>query len=85
MLSDRRLILSLVASGRITSAEAERLLLASSASWDWLWAIAVCALVCFSQIHLASAAAALGHALQLFAAGAGERLQTVLGIWGGKL
>ena len=42
MQTDRRTILSLVASGRITSAEAERLLVLSNERTETIWTLAAC-------------------------------------------
>jgi len=42
MQSDRRTILSLVATGRITSTEAERLLVLSNERTETIWALAAC-------------------------------------------
>jgi len=42
MRNDRRAILSLVALGRITPSEAERLLIACNASRDGFWIFAAC-------------------------------------------
>ncbi len=53
---ERRAILSLVAMGRITAAEAERLMLAwQNQAWqdarDWIWITVVCATACLLQTH----------------------------------
>jgi hypothetical protein len=42
MQTDRRTILSLVATGRITSTEAERLLVLSNERAETIWTLAVC-------------------------------------------
>jgi hypothetical protein len=42
MQTDRRTILSLVASGRITSTEAERLLVLSNERTETIWTLAAC-------------------------------------------
>ena len=49
MKKERQAILSLVALGRITPKEAERLLAAWNAGREELWALAVCAAVCVAQ------------------------------------
>jgi hypothetical protein len=72
MNTDRRTILALVAAGRLTAAEAERLLTASSEAQEMLWVVALCAVVCLAQLntgagsaHVAQAAgAAVQHAAQ---------------------
>jgi len=53
-MGDRPVILHLVATGRITAAEAERLLLAWNSGRASLWAIAACAALCWAaqqQLH----------------------------------
>ena len=53
MNTDRRVILSLVAAGRITAAEAERLLVAWNDSRETAWILLLClAFACLSQLHL---------------------------------
>lgn len=53
MNTDRRAILSLVANGRITAAEAERLLAAWSDSSETAWVLMICLVyVCLAQLHL---------------------------------
>lgn len=53
MDTDRRTILSLVAAGRITPAEAERLLLAWNEGRELLWAFVVCmAVAVLAHAHL---------------------------------
>ena len=53
MNSDRRVILSLVAAGRITAAEAERLLVAWNDSRETAWILLLClAFACLAQLHL---------------------------------
>lgn len=51
MNTDRRTILALVATGRITAAEAERLLAASSGAHEMFWIVALCALGCLAPLH----------------------------------
>jgi hypothetical protein len=53
MNTDRRAILSLVATGRITVAEAERLLAAWSDSRETAWILILCLVfACLAQPHL---------------------------------
>ena len=49
MRTERQAILSLVALGRITPGEAERLLAAWNAGREELWAIGVCAAACVAE------------------------------------
>ncbi len=61
MINERRAILSLVAMGRITAAEAERLILIwqdgiwQDTIWqdarEWIWIAIVCAAACVMQAH----------------------------------
>jgi|HubBroStandDraft_2_1064218.scaffolds.fasta_scaffold1883680_1 hypothetical protein len=51
MINERRAILSLVAMGRITAAEAERLILAWQDARDWIWIAIVCAAALALQAH----------------------------------
>ncbi|HEY1577711.1 MAG TPA: hypothetical protein VGF82_11645 [Terracidiphilus sp.] len=53
MTSDRRSILNLIATGRITPAEAERLLTAWNESHETLWIVALgLAFALLAQVHL---------------------------------
>lgn len=53
MNTDRRIILSLIAMGRITAAEAERLLAVSNESRETAWIVGLClAFACVAQLHL---------------------------------
>ena len=69
MHQERQAILSLVALGRITPAEAERLLAVSNMGREELWGIVVCIAACLGQLlpvltHLAqSLAPAMHHGL----------------------
>jgi hypothetical protein len=74
MGQERRMILSLVASGRITAGEAERLLAAASERWEWVWMVAACALLGAAPaiVHGLPGIGQLAHAL---AAGWGAALQ----------
>ena len=51
MTYERRVILSLIDAGRITVAEAERLIAAWEDNREWLWIAVSCAAVCLLQIH----------------------------------
>jgi hypothetical protein len=53
MNTDRRAILSLIAAGRITAAEAERVLAAWNESRETLWILVFClAFACIAQTHM---------------------------------
>jgi hypothetical protein len=59
---DRSTILSLVASGRITAGEAERLLAAWNESRETGWILLLClALACLAQLHLRELLPVLSH------------------------
>jgi hypothetical protein len=55
MISERRAILSLVAMGRITAAEAERLMLIGRYTWqdagEWVWIAVACLAAFLLQAH----------------------------------
>ena len=51
MSYERRTILSLIAAGRITTAEAERLIAAAEDAREWLWIALGCIAVCLLQSH----------------------------------
>ena len=51
MINERRAILSLIASGRITAPEAERLLAAWEDTREWFWIALACAAACLLQSH----------------------------------
>jgi hypothetical protein len=62
MNTDRHAILSLVATGRITAAEAERLLVAWNDSRETAWILVLClAFAGLAQIHLPGLFAMLTH------------------------
>ena len=90
MNRDRRTILSLVAAGRITVSDAERLLAAWNDSRETAWILLLClAFACLTQVHLG---ALLARAAQIIAIGlpalATALQHTVLLItnfWGGLL
>jgi hypothetical protein len=52
MREERRTILSLVATGRVTPAEAERLLAVTTEGREERWMVAACLAAGVSQIHL---------------------------------
>ncbi|HEY1902114.1 MAG TPA: hypothetical protein VGG56_06775 [Terracidiphilus sp.] len=63
MPNDRRAILSLVALGRITPAEAERLLIAWNEGRESFWIFAACvAVALLAQLNPQQGLASLGHA-----------------------
>jgi hypothetical protein len=51
MTHERRAILSLVAMGRITAAEAERLMIVWQDAREWVWIAAACIAACVLQAH----------------------------------
>jgi hypothetical protein len=64
MNTDRRAILSLIAMGRITPAEAERLLVAWNESRENAWILGFCLVcVCLAQLHLHELLPGLMHLL----------------------
>lgn len=66
MKQERRVVLSLVAMGRISVAEAERLMAAWSAEREGFWVTAACVMVCGIQLvlhGLGPATGSLAHAL----------------------
>ena len=65
MQGDQRMLLQLIAIGRLSPAEAERLLLASSAGRETAWVVVGCvllALIGYLQAH-AGALVQVGHAV----------------------
>jgi hypothetical protein len=70
MKKDRRTILSLVALGRITPAEAERLLIAWNEAREGVWIFAGCiALALLSQADLSGVLPGLAHIAHTLIAG----------------
>ena len=64
MNTDRRAILSLIAMGRITPAEAERLLVAWNETRETAWILAFCLVcVCLAQLNLHEFLPGLMHSL----------------------
>lgn len=84
MNADHRTIFSLVAAGRITAAEAERLLAASSDAREVAWIVALCALACMMPLHGVGVGpdfiAAIPHALHAAFASAMQLLQHIVSI-----
>jgi hypothetical protein len=78
MRNEPRTILGLVAAGRISAMEAERLLRAWNESREEPWMIAACLLVCLTQIHLRLPLDGLGHFIEGFA-------REVLSVWSAAL
>ena len=90
MNTDRRVILSLVAMGRITASEAERLLAAWNESRETAWIVGLClAFACLAQLHLREILPILMHfcSAQIPAlAGAVHHALSPIGeLWGGQL
>lgn len=76
MRSERRAILGLVAVGRISAVEAERLLRVWNEAREELWIIAACLLICVTQIHLRLSLDGLGHGMEALA-------REILNLWSG--
>jgi hypothetical protein len=90
MNTDRRAILSLVASGRITASEAERLLAAWNDSRETAWILALSlAFALLAQIHLREVLPILMHLLNAQIPALAEALQhafsPITDLWGGLL
>jgi hypothetical protein len=90
MNTDRRAILSLVASGRITAVEAERLLAAWNDSRETAWILALSlAFALLAQIHLREVLPILMHIfsaqIPVLAAGAEHAISPITDILGGLL
>ncbi len=89
MQSEHRAVLSLVAMGRITAEQAERLLAAANDSREALGIVAVCAIVCLAQVLSHLDLQSIGHfAHALIAAGPKALLHaasTVVNRMGGSL
>jgi hypothetical protein len=70
MQTDRRAILSLVALGRISPSEAERLLVAWNQGWETFWVGAACiAAVLLAQFDATQALPGLAHFAQSLLSG----------------
>jgi hypothetical protein len=64
MRSERRAILGLVAAGRISAMEAERLLRVWNDTREEFWILAACLLVCVVQTHLRLSLDGLSHFIE---------------------
>jgi hypothetical protein len=64
MGDERRAILGLVAAGRISAVEAERLLRVWNDGREATWVMAACLLVCLTQMHLRLSFDGLGHFIE---------------------
>jgi hypothetical protein len=67
MQSERRAILGLVAAGRISAMEAERLLRAGNDAREEIWIVTACLLICLTQVHLHLSLDGAGHIIESFA------------------
>lgn len=89
MNTDRRTILSLVAVGRITPAEAERLLAVSNESRETVWILCFyLAFLCLAQLHLREFLTGLMHLLIVQIPALAEAVSHALSpipVWGGLL
>jgi hypothetical protein len=64
MSGERRTILALMAAGRISASEAERLLRLANDARQELWIIAAVLMVCAAQLHLRIPLDGLGHLVE---------------------
>ncbi len=90
MNTDRRTILSLVAMGRITAAEAERLLAVWNESRETTWIVGLClAFACLAQLNLRELFPILMHVCSAQIPALAEALHHTLlpitELWGGQL
>jgi len=90
MNRDRRTILSLVAMGRITAAEAERLLAAWNDGRETAWIFGLClALAVLAQLHLRELLPILMHFVSArtpaMASAVHQALSPIKDLWGGLL
>lgn len=67
MGQERRMILSLIAAGRITAGEAERLLAATAQGREWLWIAAACVAAGAAQMISHGLLENIGHMVQTLA------------------
>jgi hypothetical protein len=74
MSSERRTILALVAAGRISANEAERLLRLGNDAREQLWIIAAALLICAAQLHLRISLDGLGHLVE-------HTMRAALSVW----
>ncbi len=90
MNTDRRVILSLVAMGRITPTEAERLLAAWNESRETAWIVGLClAFAWLAQLHLRELLPILMHfcsaQIPALAEAVHHALSPITELWGGQL
>lgn len=82
MQTDRRIILHLVAIGRITPAEAERLLIAWNEGREGLWVFAACITVSFlAQLNLPHLIPGLMHIAHSLMVGSSIPLHRILSLF----
>ena len=74
MNSEKRTILALIASGRITAAEAERLLRLGNEAREELCIVAACLLICAAQLHMRVSFDGISHMVQ-------QTTSAVLSVW----
>jgi hypothetical protein len=80
MNSDRRTILTLIAAGRITPAQAERLLAVVNESRETAWIVALCvASACLAQLHLHAILPGLAHFFNVQVPAMAEAMHHALG------
>jgi hypothetical protein len=80
MNNHRRAILQLVAMGRVTPAQAERLLLAVDDGREILWPLAACVAACLAQINLRELLPRLAHTAHALLPGSLLSLQHALSL-----
>jgi len=86
MRSDRRAILALIAMGRITPAEAERLLSAWNESRETAWIlVASFGFALLAQLHLRELLPVLKHLVSSQIPALGNILGALIGVMGGLL
>ena len=61
MRNERRAILALMAAGRVSAVDAERLLRAWNDRFEGYWIAALCVVVCLVQLHLQVSTDGFGH------------------------
>jgi hypothetical protein len=90
MNSDRRTILTLIAAGRLTPAQAERLLAVVNESRETAWMVALCvAVACIAQLHLHEVLPGLAHFFNVqvpaLAGAMHHALEPFTKFWGGSI
>ncbi len=80
MTHERRAILSLIAMGRMTAIEAERLVLAWHEAREWFWITALSIAVCLIQTHPHIHLGSLGNLLHGAVAQGAQALHTAASI-----